>query len=177
MSSKASTMRIATRSVSRQQPTQKGINAKTTPPKGGKRRSERTNKSPTSVDKSPTSVDVNSHLAEINLPQTRFDNILMALDNATETNAATEINPDDYTPADEEDDGVQPPSEGPPISDSTGSPTVRISDNTESNPSTSNPATTTSTRSILRGTPPAETTRRTTTEAADYQMNDDPPKR
>ena len=168
-------MRIATRSVSRQQPTQKGINAKTTPPKGGKRRSERTNKSPTSVDKSPTSVDVNSHLAEINLPQTRFDNILMALDNATETNAATEINPDDNTPADEEeDDGVQPPSEGPPISDSTGSPTVRISDNTESNPSTSNPATTTSTRSILRGTPPAETTRRTTTEAADYQMNDDP---
>ena len=77
-------MGIATRSVSRQQPTQKGINAKTTSPKGGKRRSERTNKSPTSVDKSPTSVDVNSHLAEINLPKTRFDNILMALDNATD---------------------------------------------------------------------------------------------
>ena len=75
-------MGIATRSVSRQQPTQKGINAKMTPPKGGKRRSECTNKSPTSVDNSPTSVDVNSHLAEINLPQTRFDNILMALDNA-----------------------------------------------------------------------------------------------
>ena len=56
-SSKASTMGITTHSVSRQQPTQKGINAKTTPPKGGKCRSERTNKSPTSVDKSPTSVD------------------------------------------------------------------------------------------------------------------------
>ena len=114
-----------------------------------------TNKSPTSVDKSPTSVDVNSHLAEINLPQTRFDNILMALGHATETNAATEDNPEDDTPADEEeDDGVQLPSEGPPISYSTGSPTVRISENTESNPPLSNPATTTTTRSILRGTPP-----------------------
>ncbi len=75
-------MGIATRSFSRQQPTQKGIIAKTTPPKGGKRRSERTNKSPTSVGKSPTSVDVNSLLAEVNLPQTRFDNVLMALGHA-----------------------------------------------------------------------------------------------
>ncbi len=89
-----------------------------------------------------------------------------------------EINPEDGTPADEEeDDGIQPPSKGPPVSDSTGSPTVRISENTESNPSTSNPATTTSTRSILRGTPPAEMTRRTTTEAADYQTNYDPSKK
>jgi hypothetical protein len=128
-----------------------------------------------SVDKSPTSVDVNSLLAEINLPQTRFDNVLMALGHGTETNAETEDNPDDDTPADkDEDDGVQPPSKGHPISDSTGSPTIRISKNTDSNPPTSNPAKTTTTRSILRGTPPAETTRRTTTEAADYQMNDDP---
>jgi hypothetical protein len=82
MSFKASTMGIATRSFSRQQPTQKSIIAKTTPPKGEKHRSERTNKSPTSVDKSPTSVDVNSLLAEINLPQTRFDNALRALGHA-----------------------------------------------------------------------------------------------
>ncbi len=81
-------------------------------------------------------------------------------------------------PADEEeDDSVKPHSEGPPVSDSTGSPTVRISENMESNPSTSNPAMTTTTRSILCGTTPAETTRRTTTEAADYQTNDDPSKK
>jgi len=86
-------MGIVTRSVSRQPPTQKGIIAKTTPPQGGKRWPERTNKS-------PTSVDVNSHLAEINLPQTRFDNILMALGHATETNAAMEENPEDDSPAD-----------------------------------------------------------------------------
>jgi len=123
-------------------------------------------------------VDVNSLLAEVNLPQTRFDNVLMALGHAAETNAETEDNPEDDTPADEdEDEGVQPPSEGPPVSDSTGSPTIRISENTESNPSMSNPATTTTTRSILRGTPPAETTRRTTIEVADYQTNDDPSKR
>jgi hypothetical protein len=102
----------------------------------------------------------------------------MALGHAPETNAKTEDNPEDDTPADEnEDDGVQLPSEGPPVSDSTGSPTIRISENTESNPSTSNPATTKTTRSILRGAPPAETTRRTTTEAADYQTNDDPSKK
>jgi len=131
-SSKASTMGIATRSVYRQPPTQKGTTAKTTPPQGGKRRSEHTIKSPKSVDKSPTSVDVNSHLAEINLPQTRFDSMLMTLGHATEANAATEDNPEDDTPADEdEDDGAQPPSEGPPVPDSTGSPTVRISENTE----------------------------------------------
>ncbi len=110
-------MGIATRSFSRQQPTQKGIIAKTTPPKGGKRRSERTNKSPTSVGKSPTSVDVNSLLAEVNLPQTRFDNVLMALGHAAETNAETEDNPEDDTPADEdEDEGVQPrPAKDPPF--------------------------------------------------------------
>jgi hypothetical protein len=121
------------------------------------------------------SVEVNSHLAEINLPQTRFDNMLTALGRATETNAATEGDPEDEAPADkDEDDGVQPPSEGPPVSGSTGSPMVRISEITESTPSTSNPAATTTTRSILRGTTPSETTRRTTTEAADYQTNDDP---
>ena len=97
-------MGIATRSVSRQSPTQKGIITKTTPPQGGKRRSERTNKSPKSVAKSPTSVDVNSHLAEINLPQTRFDNMLMALGHAMEMNAATEDNPEDEMPADEDED-------------------------------------------------------------------------
>jgi hypothetical protein len=94
-------MGIATHSVSRQSPTQKSIITKTTPPQRGKRRSERTNKSPKYVDKSPTSVDVNSHLAEINLPHTRFNNMLMALGHATETNAATEDNPEDETPADE----------------------------------------------------------------------------
>ena len=57
------------------------------------------------------SVEVNSHLAEINLPQTRFDNMLTALGRATETNAVTEDDPEDEAPADEdEDDGVQPPS-------------------------------------------------------------------
>ena len=169
-------MGIATRSVSRQPPTQKGLTAKMTPPQGGKRQPERTYKSPKSVNKSPTSVDVNSHLAKINLPQTRFDNMLMALGHTT--HAVMEENLEDDTPADEdEDDGVQPPSEGPPISDLTGSPTVRISKNTDSTPLTSNPATTTTTRLILCGTPPTETTRRTTTEAADYQTNDDPSKR
>ena len=85
--SKASTMGIATRSSFRQSPTQKGMITKPTPPQGGMRRSERTHKSPKSVPKSPMSVEVNSHLAEINLPQTRFDNMLTALGRATETNA------------------------------------------------------------------------------------------
>jgi hypothetical protein len=43
------------------------------------------------------------------------------------------------------------------------------------NPSmSSNLAMTATTRSILRGTPPAEPTRQTIAEAVDFQMNDDP---
>ena len=168
-------MGITTHSANRPQPIQKATTTKTTTPKGGKRRSER-------ISKSPTSVDVNSILADINRPQTRFNNVLTALGHATETNVETE---DTHTPTEddspaneeEEEDNLLP-SQGPPptspVPDPTGSPTIRISENKEVNPPTSNPATTTSTRSILRSTSPAETTRRTTTDAADYQTNDDP---
>ena len=54
------------------------------------------------------SVEVNSHLAEINLPQTRFDNMLTALGRATETNAATEGDPEDEAPADKRYVAIEP---------------------------------------------------------------------
>jgi hypothetical protein len=73
-----------------------------------------------------------------------------------------------------------PPSQELPVAskcrDTTGSPTIRICETTESNPPTNTPpAATTATRSIiLRGTPPAEMTKRPLTEPADYHANDEP---
>ncbi len=81
-----STMGIPTRSASRPQPVQKATAAKTTTPKGGKSRAKR-------HSKSPTLVDVNSILADINLPQTRFANVLTVLGNAAKRNDKTEGNP------------------------------------------------------------------------------------
>jgi hypothetical protein len=71
-----STMGTATRSANRQQLVQKATTAKTATPKGGKRQLER------QLSKSPTSVDVKTILADINLPQTRFENVLTVLSHA-----------------------------------------------------------------------------------------------
>jgi hypothetical protein len=134
------------------------------------------------LSKSPTSVDVNTILADINLPQTQFENVLMVLGHAEERNGKTDNNPappDDSNPADKEADDNDPSFNqvSPPTSpnlDPTGDAMARINKTPDFNPPMCNPATTTTPRSILRGAPPAEATKQATTEATDFQMNDDP---
>jgi hypothetical protein len=70
-----------------QLPVQKATTAKTATPKGGKRQSEH------QLSKSPTSVDVNMILANLNLPLTRFENVLTVPGHAAERNDETEDNP------------------------------------------------------------------------------------
>jgi hypothetical protein len=67
-----STMGIATCSASRQQPVQKVMTTKTLTPK-------RKHRSECQLSRSPRSVNVNTILANINLPQTRFETILTVL--------------------------------------------------------------------------------------------------
>ena len=72
-----------------------------------------------------------------------------------------------------------PPSQELPVAskcrDTTGSPTIRICETTESNPPTNNPpVATTATRSIRRGSPPAEMSHCPPTEPADFHANDEP---
>ncbi len=136
-------MGITTHSANRQQPVQKAMTAKTATPKGGKRRSE------CQLSKSPTSVDVNMILANINLPQTQFENALIVLGHAAERNNETEDDPappEDNNPADEEADEDNPSSNQvfPPTSpnlDPTGQAMVRINKTPASDPPMSNPAT------------------------------------
>ncbi len=138
-------MGIETCSVNRQHPVQKATATKTATPKGGKRQSER------QLSKSPTSVDVNMILANINLPQTRFENVLMVLGHAAERNDKMEDNPappEDNNPADKEVDEDNPSSNqvSPPTSpnlDPTCNAMVRINKTPDSDPPRSNPATTT----------------------------------
>jgi hypothetical protein len=142
-------MGISTRSASRLQPVQKATAAKTTTPKGGISRAKR-------HSKSPTSVDINLILADINLLQTRFANVLTVLGNAAKRNDETEGNPtppEGTNPADEEEDGDDLSSSQDSPTTSPGQVTVRINNTPESDPPTNNPTTTTTTRSILRGTP------------------------
>ncbi len=121
-------MQIATCSTYRQHSVQKATTTKTATPKDGKRQSER------QLSKSPTSVDVNTILADINLPQTRFENILTVLGHAAEKNDEMEDNPappEDNNPADEEVDEDNPSFNqvSPPTSpnlDPTCNATVRI---------------------------------------------------
>ncbi len=169
-------MGITTCTSARQQRTQKATPAKTPTPKGGKRRAER------QFNKSPRSVNVDTILANINLPQTRFKTILTVLGNAEERNDKMEDTPAppaDNNPADEEADKansssnqVSPPTS--PNQDPTCNATVRINKTPDSDPSMSNPSMTMTPQSILRGTPPAETTDQTTTEATDFQPINDP---
>jgi hypothetical protein len=139
-----STMGIATHSASRQQPVQKVTTTKTPTPKG-KHRSE------CQLRRSPRSVNVNTILANINLPQTRFETILMVLGPEVERNDKTEDNPAppaDNNPVDEEADKANlssnqvslPTSPNP---DPTNNATVRINETPESDPPMSNPTTTT----------------------------------
>jgi hypothetical protein len=148
-----STMGIATCSASRQQPVQKVPTTKTPTPEG-KHRLE------CQLSRSPSSVNVNTILANINLPQTQFENILTVLGPEAERNDETEDNPAppvDNNPADEEADEanlssnqVSPPSS--PNPDPTNNATVRINETPESDPPMSNPMTATTPqapRSIL----------------------------
>jgi hypothetical protein len=138
-------MGTVTCSANRRQPVQKASTAKTATPKGGKCQSEH------QLSKSPTSVDVNTILANINLLQTRFENILTILGHAAERNDKTEDNPappEDNNPADKEADEDNPSSNqvSPPTSpnlDATGNAMVRINKTPDSDPLMSNPATTT----------------------------------
>jgi hypothetical protein len=135
-----STMGIATCSASRQQPVQKVTTTKTPTPKG-KHRSE------CQLSRSPRSVDVITILANINLPQTRFETILMVLGPEAERNDETEDNPAplaDNNPSDEEADEanissnqVSPSTSSNP--DPTINATVRINETPESDPPMSNP--------------------------------------
>jgi hypothetical protein len=171
-----STMGIKTRTSAGQQPTQKATTAKTPTPKGGKRRAE------CQLNKSPRSVNVNTILADINLPQTRFKTILMVLGPAKERNDKTEDSPApqaDNNPADEEADKANPSSNqvSPPTSpnqDPTCDAMVRINKTPDSDPPMSNPSTTMTPGSILRGAPLAETTDQTTTEATEFQPTNNP---
>jgi hypothetical protein len=166
-------MGISTRSASRPQPVQKAMAAKTTTPKGGKSRAKH-------HSKSPTLVDVNSILADINLPQTRFANVLTVLGNAAKRNNKTEGNPtppEGTNPADEEEDKDNLSSSQDSPTTSPGQVTVRINDTPASDPPTNNPITTRNTRLILRGTPHTEKTRQITPETQDFQMSKDPSRR
>jgi hypothetical protein len=134
-----STMGIATRSASRQQPVQKVTTSKTPTPKG-KHRSE------CQLSRSTRSVNVNTILAHINLPQTQFETILTNLGPEVERNIKTEDNPApsaDNNPADEEADEAnllsnQVSSPTFPNPDPTNSATVRINETPESGPPMSN---------------------------------------
>jgi hypothetical protein len=176
-----STMGIATHSASRQEPVQKVTTTKTPTPKG-KHRSE------CQLSRSPKSVNVNMILADINLPQTRFETILMVLGPEAERNDKMEDNPAppvDNNPADEEADKanlssnqVSPPTS--PNPDPTNGATMRINETPESDPPMSNPTTATTpqaSRLILQGTPLAETTDQTTTWPSDFQSANNPSRR
>ncbi len=166
-------MGISTRSASRPQPVQKATAAKTTTPKGGKSWAKH-------HSKSPMSVDVNSILADINLPQTRFDNVLTVLGNVVKRNNKTEGNPtppEGTNPSDEEEDGDNLSSSQDSPTTSPGQVMVRINDTPESDPPTNNPTTTTTTRLILCGTPHTEKTHQITPETKDFQTNKDPSRR
>jgi hypothetical protein len=175
-SGKKSTMGIATCSPSRPKPIQKATTAKTPTPNGGKLRSEH------QLSKSPRSVNINRILADINLPMTRFETILTVLGHAAERNGKMEDNPtppEDNNPVDKEADEANPPSNqvSPPTSpnlDPTDNTTVRINETPDSNPPMSNPSTTTTSQSILRGATLAEMTDQTTTEATEFQPIDSP---
>jgi hypothetical protein len=166
-------MGTPTRSASRLQPIQKAMATKTTTPKEGKSRAK-------CHSKSPTSVDVNSILADINLPQTRFANVLTVLGNAVKRNNKTEGNPtppEGTNPADKEEDGDDLSSSQDSPTTSPGQVMVRINNTSESDPPTNNPTMTTTTRSILCGTPHTEETHQITPETKDFQTNKDPAKR
>jgi hypothetical protein len=174
-------MGIATCSASRQQPVQKVTTTKTPTPKG-KHRSE------CQLSRSPRSVNVNSILADINLPQTRFETILMVLCPEAERNDETEDNPAppaDNNPAVKEADKANHSSNQvslptSPNPDPTNNATVRINETPESDHPMSNPMMATTPQapqSILQGTPLAETTDQTTTGPSDFQSNNEPSRR
>jgi hypothetical protein len=147
--------------------------AKITTPKGGKSRVK-------CHSKSPTLVDVNSILADINLPQTRFANVLTVVGNAAKRNDETEGDPtppEGTNPADKEEDGDNLSSSQDSPTTSPGQVMVRINDTPESDPPTNNPTTTTTTRLILRNTPHTEKTCQITPETKDSQTNKDPSRR
>jgi hypothetical protein len=174
-------MGIATCSASRQQPVQKVTTTKTPTPKG-KHRLE------CQLSRSPRSVDVNTILANINLPQTRFETILMVLGPEAERNNEMEDNPAplaDIIPADEEADKAnlssnQVSPSTSPNPDPTNIAIVRIHETLESDPPMSNPTMATTPqvpRLILQGTPPVETMDQTTTGPSDFQSTNDPSRR
>jgi hypothetical protein len=174
-------MGIATCSASRQQPVQKVTTTKTPTPKE-KHRSE------CQLSKSPRLVDVNTILADINLPQTRFETILTVLGPEAERNDETEDNPAppaDNNSADEEVDEAnlssnQVSPSTSPNPDPTNNATVRINETPESDPPMSNPTTAITPeapRSILQGTPPTETMDQTTTGSSDFQSTNNPSRR
>ncbi len=80
-------MAIANCSSNKQQQPQKAPPAKMPTHRGGNRRSD------CHLDKSPKTVNINAILANINLPQTRFETILIALSPATNRHKETEENP------------------------------------------------------------------------------------
>jgi hypothetical protein len=174
-------MGIATRSTSRLQPVQKGMTTKTPTPK-------RKHRSKCQHSRSPRSVDVNTILADINLPQTRFETFLMVLGPESERNDEMENNPAplaDNNPADEEADkaNFSPNQVTPPTSlnpDQTNNAIVRINETPESDPAASNPtmaSTPQAPQLILHGTPPAKMTDQTMTGLSEFQSTNNSSRR
>jgi hypothetical protein len=173
-------MEIATRSSNKQQQPQKAPLAKTPTHRGGNRRSDH------HLDKSPKTVNINTILANINLQQTRFETILTALSPATKGCKETEENPappGHYAPTDNQaDNSALPPNLISPLPSPNQEPTfnatVRINKTPDSVPplmSNSAPGSTPNApRSILRSTPPADTTHQTATEATYFPRDVDP---
>jgi hypothetical protein len=83
------TMAIATCSLNKHHLSQKAQQAKTTTHRGGNCRSKH------HPNKSPKSVNINAIITDPNLPQTRFETILMALGPAAEGGNETEKNTQD----------------------------------------------------------------------------------
>jgi hypothetical protein len=129
-------MAIATCSSNKQQQPQKGPPAKTPTHRGGNRRLD------CHLDKSPKTVNVNAILANINLPQTRFETILTALGPTTKGRKETEENPvppGHYTPTDNKaDNSALPPNLISPLPSPNQGPTfnatVRINETPDSVP-------------------------------------------
>jgi hypothetical protein len=99
-------MAIATHSSNKQQQPQKAPPAKMPTHRGGNCKSDR------HLDKSPRTVNVNPILANIKLPQTRFETILTALCPATKGCKEREENPvppGHYAPTDNEADNLALP--------------------------------------------------------------------
>jgi hypothetical protein len=171
---------IATCSSNKQQQPQKAPPAKTPTHRGGNRRSD------CHLDKFPKTVNVNAILANINLPQTRFETILTALGPATEGCKETEENPappGHYAPTDNgAGNSALPPNLISPLPSPNQEPTfnvaVRINKTPDSVPPPMNNSAPRSTpnapRSILRSAPPADTTEQTATEATDFKRDNNP---